>query len=354
MAGPRVVIIGAGVVGAALAEELSARGWTDVTVVDQGPIPATGGSSSHAPLHFRSGAFQRRIGLIFTLQLIAVGIILMMSIYDMAPAWAVLTLIVITTVLAWLAARREWRPVSMLARIVAGWDDQQDTDVLSPDHLAKNTDADVASLARGLHGFATRIAGYSERERNFTRDASHELRSPLTVIKMSADMLADDPMLGEFGQRSVQRIKRSTREMEALVEALLILARESDNGLTEEDFIVNDVIRHELPDVLDMLEGRPITLELEEPARFMLHGSPRVFAVLCWQLIRNACQQAEGGTVVVTVMPGVVTVTHRGEMMAPSAAVNRHGFELATLNATNLVMRKDDMLVPVSALTAAK
>ena len=36
MAGPRVVIIGAGVVGAALADELSARGWTDVTVVDQG------------------------------------------------------------------------------------------------------------------------------------------------------------------------------------------------------------------------------------------------------------------------------------------------------------------------------
>ncbi|QLH19569.1 FAD-dependent oxidoreductase [Streptomyces sp. Rer75] len=49
MAGPRVVIIGAGVVGAALADELSSRGWTDVTVVDQGPLPATGGSTSHAP-----------------------------------------------------------------------------------------------------------------------------------------------------------------------------------------------------------------------------------------------------------------------------------------------------------------
>lgn len=49
MAGPRVVIIGAGVVGAALADEISARGWTDVTVVDQGPLPATGGSTSHAP-----------------------------------------------------------------------------------------------------------------------------------------------------------------------------------------------------------------------------------------------------------------------------------------------------------------
>ncbi len=49
MAGPRVVIIGAGVVGAALADELSGRGWTDVTVVEQGELPRPGGSSSHAP-----------------------------------------------------------------------------------------------------------------------------------------------------------------------------------------------------------------------------------------------------------------------------------------------------------------
>ena len=49
MSGRRTVIIGAGVVGAALADELSALGWTDITVVDQGDVPATGGSSSHAP-----------------------------------------------------------------------------------------------------------------------------------------------------------------------------------------------------------------------------------------------------------------------------------------------------------------
>ena len=49
MTGPRVAIIGAGVVGAALADELSARGWNDITVVDQGSLPEPGGSSSHAP-----------------------------------------------------------------------------------------------------------------------------------------------------------------------------------------------------------------------------------------------------------------------------------------------------------------
>jgi glycine cleavage system aminomethyltransferase T/glycine/D-amino acid oxidase-like deaminating enzyme len=47
--GPKVVVIGAGVVGAALVDELSAKGWTDITIVDQGVLPAAGGSSSHAP-----------------------------------------------------------------------------------------------------------------------------------------------------------------------------------------------------------------------------------------------------------------------------------------------------------------
>ncbi|MFG1702378.1 FAD-dependent oxidoreductase [Nonomuraea sp. M3C6] len=49
MSRPRLVIVGAGIVGCALADELTERGWTDVTVVDQGPLFAAGGSSSHAP-----------------------------------------------------------------------------------------------------------------------------------------------------------------------------------------------------------------------------------------------------------------------------------------------------------------
>ena len=54
---PKVVIIGAGIVGTALVDELVARGWTDVTVLEQGPLYAAGGSSSHAPgLVFQTNA----------------------------------------------------------------------------------------------------------------------------------------------------------------------------------------------------------------------------------------------------------------------------------------------------------
>ncbi|MEO5884126.1 MAG: FAD-dependent oxidoreductase [Candidatus Limnocylindrales bacterium] len=44
-----LVVVGAGIVGASVAYYLAERGWRDVVVVDQGPIPATGGSTSHAP-----------------------------------------------------------------------------------------------------------------------------------------------------------------------------------------------------------------------------------------------------------------------------------------------------------------
>lgn len=58
-ASAHVLVIGAGIVGTSLAYHLALRGCTDVLVVDQGPLPATGGSSSHAPgLVFQTNASQ--------------------------------------------------------------------------------------------------------------------------------------------------------------------------------------------------------------------------------------------------------------------------------------------------------
>ncbi|PWK84760.1 sensor histidine kinase [Fulvimonas soli] len=268
-------------------------------------------SRGHSPPEptFRRGAFQRRLALVFALQLAGVVIAVLLGVFDVAPLAAVLALIGVISVLAWLAARREWAPVSALARVIDGWNEQQpDPQLFSLARLSPRTDADLARLARGLYGFAERIAGYNERERNFTRDASHELRSPLTVIKMSADMLGDEAGLSEFGDRSVQRIKRAAREMEALVESLLVLARGGDQGTGDEEFVVNEVLRRELGELRQVLEGQTVEFALEEPARFALHGSSRVFAVLCWQLIRNACQHLDQGRVVLTVLPGAVTV----------------------------------------------
>ncbi|HEV7122425.1 MAG TPA: HAMP domain-containing sensor histidine kinase [Rhodanobacter sp.] len=283
---------------------------------------------------FRVGAFKRRIAWVFGLQFVVLLIICAMGVYNVAPWEAVVVLILTTTVLACLATQHEWGPIRALARLIDGWSEgSHDPDAFEPERLPRHTDADVASLARGLHGLTTRIADYHQRERNFTRDASHELRSPLTVIKMSGDMLADEPGLSEFGARSVRRIHRASRELEMLVEALLVLARDADTPADKERFVVNEALEREMQAARELFAGRPIDLRLEQTASFALESSPQAFSVLCWQLLRNACQQAERGSVVVSVEAGVVSVINRPDPSAPTGAdsprADRHGFELA-------------------------
>ncbi|PTR25520.1 signal transduction histidine kinase [Luteibacter sp. OK325] len=282
----------------------------------------------------RRGSFRARIAIVFALQTLVVVIASLMAAKNVAPIGAAIAIMLSSAGLAWLAVSREWVPIAALARLLEGWDpDKPDMAQLDAEG-GKQSNNDVGSLIRGLHGLASRIDGYGERERNFTRDASHELRSPLTVIKMSSDMLADETDLSDFGHRSLERIRRSTRELEALVEAFLILSRESDQGLAEEDFVVNKILRQEVEYARELIAGRPVELILDEPASFALHASPRVFAVLCGQLIRHALQQTDQGVIVVTVMPGSVSVINPAvdtpeEGSRRHASVDRHGFDLA-------------------------
>ena len=232
--------------------------------------------------------------------------------FGFVPLIVVLLIIYITTWLTYRAARRALSPVIALAKVVRDWDPKRpDLHALDPRLLTGDPDGDVETLAGALHSFASRIEEFVERERNFTRDASHELRSPLTVIKIAADVLLEDD-LEPFTRRAIVRIKRSVSDMEAMIEAFLILARESDAGLPEEDFVVNDAVREEIERAQPLLEGKPVTLTLDEQTAFVLHAPPKVFAAMVSNLIRNACLYTEAGNVRVVVGADFVSVRDSG------------------------------------------
>jgi two-component system, OmpR family, sensor histidine kinase QseC len=277
----------------------------------------------------RHGGLQRKLVWIFGMQFVAMSLILLMGHYQVAPLSVTLALTMAVCVLTWLAAWRQWRPISLLARLIDNWSSHADW--VGPRQPSRHADADVVTLTYGISALIDRLHGYNERERNFTRDASHELRSPLTVIKMSTDMLADEADISDFGRRSVRRIHRATRELEALVEALLVLARELDNGQGECDFVVNDVLHEELAGMEEVLSHHATRFHLQEQARFTLHGSPRVFVVLCQQLIRQACQYAERGSIQISVLPeGAVSVSVRAsDCVGAGPLIRQEGFEYA-------------------------
>jgi signal transduction histidine kinase len=237
--------------------------------------------------------------------------------FGLIPVVLVVLIIYLATYLIYRASRKALSPLVALARVVRQWDpDRPDLASLAPEHLPAASDSDVEVLVSSLYNFATRLEAFVERERNFTRDASHELRTPLTVLKVAADVLADEEALSPFAKRSLNRIRRSVRDMEALIETFLVLARESDSGLRGEDFLANDVVETEAARYRELLVGKPVELVLTQPARFALHAPPRVFAVMVGNLIRNACLYTEQGRVTVAVEFGKVRVIDTGSGMS--------------------------------------
>lgn len=238
--------------------------------------------------------------------------------FGMAPLALVLAVVYLIAWTTYRTSKRVVSPVIWLANQVRHWDPKHpDASALKPENLPVDVEGETLILASSLHDFATRIGSFVEREHNFTRDASHELRTPLTVIRVAGDMMDGDESLSPMARRSLKRIQGAGRDMEALIEAFLILAREGDTGLPDDDFSVGNVAWEELEKSRPLLAGKPVELELHREADLQLHAPARVFSVMLGNLLRNACHYTEQGKVVVTVRRDSVEVADSGVGMSP-------------------------------------
>ena len=228
--------------------------------------------------------------------------------------------LIVVYAIAWLTYRSSHRAISpliWLAHQVQQWDPKRpDATALNSENLPVDVQGEALVLASSLHEFASRIDAFVQRERNFTRDASHELRTPITVIRMAGDLLLTDDSLSPHATRTVQRIQSSVGEMESLVEAFLIMARDGDVGLADEDFVVNEVIHDEIDNARALIGRKSVELRIDEQAAFGLHAPPRVFAVLFGNLLRNACNYTDVGSVTVRVLPGKIVIADTGVGMS--------------------------------------
>jgi signal transduction histidine kinase len=217
-------------------------------------------------------------------------------------------------------ARNMVAPLHWMAKEVRRWDPlEPETAALAPDHFPANAGMEARQLAGALQRMGERMRAFVRRERDFTRDASHELRTPLTVIRVASDLLQNDPDLPERAQRSLARIQRAGRDMEAVIESFLILAREGGIEPQREDFAVRDVVADEVDKARPLLAGKPVELTVVENADPHLHAPSRVFAVMLGNLLANACTFTERGHVEVRIERDRVVVGDSGIGMSADA-----------------------------------
>lgn len=222
--------------------------------------------------------------------------------------------LVVLYLAAWISYRQSRRAVSS---VIALANTVQELDPEHPDKDAFKSpqfmrDTEVATLADALARFAERIGDFVERERTFTRDASHELRSPLTVIRIATDMLLSEQELNGPARSSVLRIQRSAKDMEELVEAFLLLARESEQSLSRDPVNINALLRDEVSRAEELLKNERIQVKITENRELKLMSSERVLSVVFGNLIRNALSYTDEGHVEVTVDADRVRIADSG------------------------------------------
>lgn len=234
--------------------------------------------------------------------------------YGLFPLALVLIALYLSLWLTYRFSRRTISPVSQLARQVDDIDfSSQDLSLLQEDRLSLSPDDDIQVLADAIMHLGERLESFITRERNFTRDASHELRSPLTVINIAADMLLSEQELSELARKTVLRIKRAVTDMEELTEAFLLLARESDHALSKDHVCVNDVIEEEINRVQLLIDEKQLTINFSPEYSLNVNASDKVLSVMLGNLLRNAILYTDKGAVDITVTKNSVIISDSGK-----------------------------------------
>ncbi len=140
----------------------------------------------------------------------------------------------------------------------------------------------------------------------FTADASHELRSPLTVIKTSVEVMESHPeRVHPADVKKLQAIVSATAQMTQLVEDLLWLARHDGYHSSRLTTFISLPLDELLADIIESFipqaQGKQITIKANLAATSYIRGDPNQLQRLFSNLLANALQYTlESGTVIVS------------------------------------------------------
>jgi signal transduction histidine kinase len=201
-----------------------------------------------------------------------------------------------------LVMRRAVAPVVQLADVVAGIDLEHlsagDHKLIEASRFGRD---EVGVLAGAIEKTLKRISAFVVRERDFTGSASHELRTPITVITGAVELLEQGDLSDE-DMKAVNRIRRATLEMKSTIEMFLCIAREPDNGLYGEEFLVTPLVNRSVDQQRYLLSGKCVEVEVESLAKPIIRGHPQAFLIAVTNMVRNAFEQTPNGQGPITVL----------------------------------------------------
>jgi signal transduction histidine kinase len=208
---------------------------------------------------------------------------------------AAIPLLVIAFIVGRQLIRRAVRPLAEVGRRACEATVDRGVHTMGPRFGLTEIDALIDSFDQLL----ARLDDLLQSERRFTHSASHELKTPLTVLSGELEMLLDRRDLPPDARDRVQRAAGQVETLRELVEALLLLRMAAPSGgQAREGFEpVNlaDVARDTVAAMLKRHPTRQGDVQLTAPDEVLVSGQPVLLASAVRNLVDNACKFTSRG-----------------------------------------------------------
>ena len=174
---------------------------------------------------------------------------------------------------------------------------------------------EVKPLVVALNGLFSRMAHLVQRERRFTSDAAHELRSPLAALRVQSEViqLADDDEA--MRKRAIQQLDSGIVRATRLVDQLLTLSRVEADDLRSEfqPVALAPLLQNLLAEHFPQAEQQNIALQFTSHAEPVMNGHPLLLGLMVRNLLDNALRYSpSGSTIDVQLNARAITVDDNG------------------------------------------
>ena len=156
-----------------------------------------------------------------------------------------------------------------------------------------------------------------EEQKQFIENASHELQTPLAIVRGKVELLAEREGMTEQQMEQLDEIYATLGRAVKLNKSLLLLSRIENGQYTEmEDVSVDEILDELLPDLMDIYEHKQVRLiRKREEQPFIIRCNHSLAQILVSNLVKNSLlHNREGGELQVLTTPTSLVIKNTGDV----------------------------------------
>lgn len=213
----------------------------------------------------------------------------------------------------WLVSKALWKPFyNTLSKL-----NTYDIKNHEQQQFLKTNTLEFQQLNTALTKMTDKIHIDYLQQKEFTENASHEMQTPLAVIKANLTQLMQSTTLSESDMNNLQTIENTTKKMASLNKALILLSKIENNQFKENELIsVNKIIHKVINNFADLIEVKNIKLNLNLKDDLQLTINPTLTEILLSNLVQNAIRHnVKGGIMNIDLMQNKLIISNSGEVL---------------------------------------